>query len=457
MSQVAKLHIRGSLVNATARSLTPAQKLEAEQAAREAFTDHGVDEFCTKMANEAVANAATIGKVLNNPAAYHRKVYKETFKNTSLGAARTEFCAALGRTIGSEYKDVETALIEVQISFWMTSVDILFHRPKKTIIKMLNSTCTTCRTPCMENEKPLKHCPTCNGTERLKSPKGLILLSTTEVEQLYTATTGQPAPARDRSIIKNPIQRKKFFQTCLFNYLRQILRENTYPKTTTITVMKDYADRVTLQMVKSELGKSDTCSKYTVTNDIAARKITVKFKYTDKEDYNVGDDPLSYETIEALDDIKKFADANGLLMERTDTGITITCVAINVPVISSSVLEKTRLHQISLDGPRNDDSDTGSFREHIESQQDDDRTVKAFSHHDVDLRDCAKVVHDRLNENAQKIFNIITNPPEDYVKRFGDRACKAHVAEYLGLSPKEVQRQWDNIGLQMRAVDLVPQ
>lgn len=92
-SQVAKLFIRGRLVNETAKNLTEEQKTVAMQLMEKAWNDPN----------------------LQNP--------------------KYEFCMALARTIGNEYKDLEYGMQEIWITFWRAAVDALYHNPKPKVVE----------------------------------------------------------------------------------------------------------------------------------------------------------------------------------------------------------------------------------------------------------------------------------------------------------------------------------
>lgn len=416
MSQIAKLHIRGKLVNVTARNLTLQQSLEAQNAANIAF---------------------------NDPA---------------LGRARTEFCAALGRTIKNEYRDFEVALQEVLISFWMTSVDILFHRPKKHIIKLINATCSNCKALCLKDNLPVKIC-VCGSTSRFKTPADLIDRTTLEVEDYYCITTGNPIPERDLSIINNPIQRKRFYQTCLFNYLRQIIRENKPFKAVTTTSVTDYADDVVLKMVQAALAKCQPLPEYTlktviITHGKKTKKVASK-PYTITAPTML----LPQAVCNDLSDITAFAAAHNVTVSIKDLvdgdNGEIVIESIGTPTLVNTTITATaRVNPVSLDAQKDDDTDN-TFREHIESNS-DAQTQQQLVTSDSDYSDSAAVVRSRLNIIGQKVFDLITAPSSEYVDKYGDNPCKAHIAEFLGISLKEVQNQWGIIALQMRAVDLIP-
>ena len=91
--QLAKLFIRGSLVNVTAKNLTETQK-------------KAVDELMNKV-----------------------------WQDSALDTAKHKFCNVLGCTIGNEYKDKEFAMNEIWITIWRTAVDVLFHHPRPNVVE----------------------------------------------------------------------------------------------------------------------------------------------------------------------------------------------------------------------------------------------------------------------------------------------------------------------------------
>ena len=105
--QIAKLFIRGKIANRTAKNLHP-EELEE------------------------------VGRVC-----------QMVYNDPQLARGRTEFCAALGRTIRSEYKDQEFAQQEAWISFWLAAVDVLHHRPKKQLKRLIEASCSECKTICL--------------------------------------------------------------------------------------------------------------------------------------------------------------------------------------------------------------------------------------------------------------------------------------------------------------------
>lgn len=91
--QLAKLFIRGNLVNVTAKNLTEEQKKRVSDLMEQVWSDRALD------------------------------------------TAKHKFCNVLGCTIGNEYKDKELAMGEIWITIWRTAVDVLYHHPKPNVVE----------------------------------------------------------------------------------------------------------------------------------------------------------------------------------------------------------------------------------------------------------------------------------------------------------------------------------
>jgi len=87
VTQLAKLFLRGSLVNQTMRNLSPKQQAQVEE----------------KM--------------------------NYLLQNSALFKCRETFCRVLSNTIGNEYKDRDIALSDYMVALWRAVVSALFHKP----------------------------------------------------------------------------------------------------------------------------------------------------------------------------------------------------------------------------------------------------------------------------------------------------------------------------------------
>jgi len=149
------------------------------------------------------------------------------------------------------------------------------------IKRMLEATCTKCKKTAYhtcrkckdgkititKNSKNIEvDCSYCNGTSIGKpnpnarccsntkfSASHITNISSAEANSEFERMTGRDAPKHNRSIVDNPVQRKKFFQTYLFNFLRQIIRENKYPTSEARVSVIDYAERVAVRRMNEIL------------------------------------------------------------------------------------------------------------------------------------------------------------------------------------------------------------
>jgi hypothetical protein len=95
--QLAKLFIRGSLVNVTAKNLTEEQQ-------------------------EAVMNLMNL-----------------VWEDRAIDTAKYKFCNVLSCTIGNEYKNKDFAMNEIWITIWRTAVDILYHHPRPNVVENIHA------------------------------------------------------------------------------------------------------------------------------------------------------------------------------------------------------------------------------------------------------------------------------------------------------------------------------
>lgn len=339
MSQVASLYLRGSLVNKTARSLLPEQRIEVE---------HLMD---------------------------------LTWNADNLQNAKWEFCMALQRTIGAEYKNIETAMQEVWVTLWRCATDVLYHNPQ-------------------------------NGPPRTDEWR--------------------------EHIVSDPIARKKYFQTYLFSYLKQILRENKIPRTVHQRTVTGTADVVAKEMVMAILAQAKESHNAKV-------KQTTNRLFI-KTDTRV----LPMRVITALSSIRGQLTRHGVEMVVSDSGIIVKCSG-SMPMVSGEVAEYSYVRETSLDIGDGDESN--GFRDHIESQlsHKEDKGMAAMIQ-----TEAMKQLRQNLNPVAQAIFDVITNTPDEFKQRYGNGPVqKKHIASFLDIDEDEIEQAYKVIRLQTYAAGVV--
>jgi len=207
LRQMAQIYIRGSFANITMRGLDEEQQAEVER-----YT----------------------AAIVNSP---------------KMAPNRNEFATVLGHTIGGDYyEDRKAADQEFYIAVWRGVVHLLYHRSYSFVCEHCNqaSYLTQRNKPALfERRYPV--CPSCKHV-RIVDPGGTTLargqyLPEPEFEQLLTEsiragleppvkgspilhTPGDSKVEDPYTVLNDPEQLNKFFTGFVWNYFRQIIKEN---------------------------------------------------------------------------------------------------------------------------------------------------------------------------------------------------------------------------------------
>lgn len=347
--QLARLFLRGSLMNETAQLLTRSEVEQVDALVRDVWSDH------------------------------------------NLQGPKMEFCMALSRSIGNEYKDLEAGQQEIRITFWKAALLILFHESKQ---------CTKCNKHYITTKSKADNCTICGS-------------------KLIVKWTPKPQIALD------PIKRKKFFQAVMFNYLRQIFRENKPPSNTEIRTESGDAPDVAVKLIIKILDKT----------------IYQIEELTDSHDYITCETGLlPLKTIKHIVELKNDFEQHGVQISLDWHGINIVSLLEIPKDISCKIADKTYTKFVSLDSNKNDDNESGSFRDACEYKTITRNTVQP------DYGETIDIIKSRLSNDARKLLDLILDVPPDYIERFGTtKLHKSHLAEYLGKDPKEITDLKENI------------
>lgn len=364
-NQLARLFLRGSLMNDTAKQLSKDEMKEVNALMKDAWEDPNIQ------------------------------------------GQKMEFCMALGRTIGNEYKDLDVGKQDCQITFWKAAIMVLFHESRQC-------TNNSCQKHFVTTKNKIDKCTVCGYDLVLKwSPK--------------------PQIAND------PIKRKKFFQSVMFNYLRQILRENKPPA---------------IKETRTEEG---------LASDIAVKAIisilhSIKNYQTEVEMIDIDHNVIRCETgllplkiLQKVVDIKHEFETHGVQIQLDWNAINVVSVLEIPSTVSFQIVEKTYAKYTSLDsGSTNDDTES-SHRDHCEHKAQIIHAEPDMSNYNEDMI----VLRQRLSSDAQKLFDIIIDTPLDYIERFGtDKLHRANLAEYLGKDIKEIDALRETIKVHCLALNI---
>lgn len=351
-NQLARLYLRGSLMNETAKLLSKSDLLQVEALMKEAWDD------------------------------------------PSLQSQKMEFAMALGRTIGSDYKDVEAGKQDALITFWKAALMVLFHESRQ---------CKKCRKHYVTTRKKVDSCE-CGGELVLK---------------------WGPKP----QIASDPIKRKKFFQTIMFNYLKQILRENKPTAITETRVEEGAAPDVALRVIAARINK--------------VKNVTYSVEPIDDghDVIHVETGLLPLKTVKQILDLRDELEEHGVQITLDWQTINVVCALEIPPTVAIKYTDKTYAKFTSLDSGSDDDNGQG-FRYHCEFRA----AAREEKEDTGEYSETIKTIRMRLPDDAQRYFDLIINTPQDYIDRFGtDKIYKSYAAQYLGIKPEQVEECKRNI------------
>lgn len=360
-NQLARLFLRGSLMNETAKLLTKDEMKEVDALMKAAWEDPNIQ------------------------------------------GQKMEFCMALGRTIGNEYKDIEVGKQDCQITFWKAALMVLFHESRE---------CTKCTKHFVTTKTKLEKCPACGIELVIKwSPK--------------------PQIAND------PIKRKKFFQSVMFNYLRQILRENKPPSIKEARTEEGNASDIATKAIIATLNKIKNYPHELESIDMDHNVIRCETGL------------LPVKTVQKLQEIKQEFEAHGVQISLDWTAINVVSILEIPQTISYQIVEKVYAKYTSLDSGSTSDETEASHRDHCEHKAIARTEPVTSGSESLDL------LRQRLPSDAQKLFDLIVDTPQDYIERFGtDKLHRANLADYLGKDIKEIDAMRENIRLHCLAMDI---
>jgi hypothetical protein len=362
-NQLAKLFLRGSLMNETAKQLT---RYEIEQ----------VD-----------------------------KLMKEAWEDPNIQGQKMEFCLALGRTIGNEYKDVKIGEQDCYITFWKAAVMVLFHESKQ---------CSNnkCREHFVTSKTHLEQCTKCGN-------------------RLDVKWTPKPQIAED------PVKRKKFFQSVMFNYLKQILRENKPHSYKEIHTEDGNAPDVAVTVITKYLDRSKI-SEYDIVI-VDDNNTVIKCE--------TGLIPLK--TIQKISNVISDFEEHGVKISANWNSINIVSVFGASKNISYKIVDKVYTKFTSLDSGSDNEDSEGSYRDHYEHKA--LQVENKFEH----FSESMQVLRSRLSDDARKLFDLIVDTPDDYKEKFGtDKLHRANMAKYLGKDIKEIDSMKDDIKMHCLALNI---
>lgn len=252
--------------------------------------------------------------------------------------------------------------------------------------------------------------------------------------------------------ITDPMQRKKWFQTWAFNYLRQILRENKLPRYKQTSKYSLPADQAALHMV-------DQSVKQAIESERDFRqKRALKETYHNAKIYSNNDQHLIKFNhwmfpSQLVENISRIG--NEYLTHRIRIILTIDGILIKRPkdvkTIPLTIKSEHLVKMVSFDKDNNRE-DTG--RDHLEATAKPNGGKKMQIEQVVES-ELLQVLRDRLPKDVLPVFDIYLEEtrPLEYIARYGSSRPKiAHISAYLGKPPREIKRMISTIKMHCLAL-----
>lgn len=370
---------------------------------------------------------------------------------------RAQFRWKLNRTIGADYKDMGDngpADNEFRFAIWKASLHLLYDCSYTFICKNCEAkTYLTAGGRVHKIDRQHTFCPECKHCE-VDDPKDsgmkagdfidescLLLL----IDQL--ADEGKEAPSYrscirpiignkktvDPDIILNdPEQRKKFFSEFVWNYLKQVIKENAIQKQFCTTTISGCSDMVAIERIVAFLNKSEV--KY----DYDRRQTPTKGCHIILCDLYGIAPRLLPELAEVFHEVRSW----GVEVTFDNTSVKVKLQHTDYKMVEAEI--KTREYVIIETSIV---SKGEIYQDKIESLECPMNGLAEY-----EIGESMQVVRSALSDNAQVIFDVITQTGEHYpefMAKFGERkARKIDMAEFLDITVKKVNELISEIAVQ---------
>jgi len=217
---------------------------------------------------------------------------------------------------------------------------------------------------------------------------------------------GKNPPAE--KTLNDDIQRKKFIQTWVFNYMRQILQENKRPiKNITQREIKPSHEAAVVEITKT-LGK---LAKIQQQNDCSFIEVDLWL--------------CPYKTINNIHQLIIKYINSGVDISLEDHGVKIKNHSNGYDLVEVKV--PTKINMISANS--NDDDDDNSIGEIA-----DESNSYLFRDNEA-----LNKMYGDLSITAKNVLILILDPPQDFIDKYGKKAAKRYIGEYLNLSNRELK------------------
>jgi len=387
---------------------------------------------------------------------------------------KARFIKELGGTIGADYRDDRSsAEEEFLIAIWRGAVDLVYHNKYRF-------SCRNCKKSSYvgqngrskEFDRLYPICPSCSCVEVVNSGDTSLIVGQfvthEQYQNVYRQFTGDQATPECKTpisyhvicarfdnpqrILEDDSQLVKFFSEYLWNYFRQMLKENgRFEHQRSPQHIKGPGDEIILEEILS------LCTR-----------MKVEYHYSDdgqtKDEYIITITGLKTPpefTVDFIDILRKASD-NNIRILISDTSIVVK-KNHNAPFLEAFINKPE--HVLMFNGPStSDDEEEGQS---FTISQVSYKTIGAEqmnqpSHTSViDNEDVISAIRSSLPEGeCQQVFDIWSGRGQTFIeftKQFGDKpACINHIARHMRITTRAVNQHKDTIRINMLAHGMLP-
>jgi hypothetical protein len=303
---------------------------------------------------------------------------EDVFSDPILDNAKHEFCNALRRTIGNEYCNKEVALVDYRISI-MRAVIAAVHG------------------------------------------------------------WGSHDPVPDVFIDKK--QKKKFFQTWVFQYLKQILRENKRPtikKKQNGSILIEEAIVIDIEDALKELASNNPKHKKLYSDAISDLHVEEDRVY-------INHWMFPPEFINSIAAIK-----NKYLNYKVEIILKDTHIVVKPHEVIYVQIDRKDESFVKFTNFEQNNSENDNFYNYTLEFEASKMKPQAPV---TDYKDNESITEmmKALPEDAKEVIKIILDPPDEYINQYGFKHHKSHMATFLGVTNKEIGRRMKILKVHMMA------
>lgn len=362
---------------------------------------------------------------------------------------RQQFIFKLSGTIGADYRDTSfngPADTEFQFAVWKGTLHLLYHCDYTFVCRhcgnghYLNNSGRVAK---IDQRKIF--CPACQHCEisdpkKSKLKKGQFInkddllqliddlaekgLEPPKYRSCIKSAKGEKKNLDPQSILEDPEQRKRWFSEFVWNYFKQMIKENKIQKQFATRLVDGFSDIVTVNSIIGYLQKNN-----------------IRFSYLEADNPKYGYHFIECELLGlAPRYIPEFAEVMhrarewGVMVDLLPTGVRVYDQGADAIMVTHEI--KTREYVIVETSVGQKDGD--KYPDKIESLEDPMEEISEFERIEAveTLRGC-------LSDQARRMADILSQVGEDYLefeKQFGpSKPTKRDIAKYLGISEKAVK------------------